>query len=132
MLNSLTYNLPPASRVGLGERLRTFQVPEGTSYDEFCADLFELLDDLQAVENTPAGVENSFVMNRIRDHMSHQFPTVLHLVFPRDKATANLPYNSVAFLKEEIKYSLPNRIEAKPAEESIRLPALSPDPKRAK
>lgn len=94
LLNYTSHNLPSDSRVCLIEQLRTFQVEQGTIYDSFCQQLFVSLDKIIFVEDTPAGVEASYAIYRVRDHISHQFPKQLHLVFTSKKVTANLPYSS--------------------------------------
>lgn len=61
-------------------------------------------------------------MDRVRDHVSHQYSNQLHSVFAREKATANPPCSSVSGLKDELKLSLPRRSKAEPASSDILQP----------
>lgn len=113
--------MPLDSQVGLFERVHTFQVTAGTTYDILCQQFFGLLDENCSIEGNPAGVEKtSFVMDRVRDHISHQLPSKNHQVFPREKCTSDLPYASIAELKEELFFPLPSRTKAEPPARSSR------------
>lgn len=102
--------MPPDSHVGLSERLSTFQVPSGTTYAILFQQLSVSWDDIRSVEGTPAGVETSYVMDRVWDHISCQYLSKLHPLFPREKYASSLPYAFIAELKEGLKSSLPSRI----------------------
>ena len=107
------------------ERLRTFHVEVGTSYDVFCQRLFPLLDEIMAAEKTTFRVDTSFVRDRAREHISFQYPTQLHSVFPKQLASIALPFESVERLKHELRLSLPCKVEAKPPSTST---AMNPGP----
>lgn len=80
------------------------------------------LDEIRSVEGTPAERKTSYIMDRVLDHISHGFPCKLDQMFPREKCTSNLPYVSIAKLKEELN-SPPVRIKEGPSSSSIANPA---------
>lgn len=81
------------------------------AYDVFCQQLLIFLDETIAVDGTPTGVETSYFMDRVREHISHQYPNKLYQVFPREKMTANLPTHPLLHLRTST--SFPFLAEAK-------------------
>lgn len=47
-----SYNMPSDYQAGLSERLQTFQVVPGTTYDAIYQQWFVLLDEIRSVEGT--------------------------------------------------------------------------------
>lgn len=85
LLQEIAYDMPSDSQIRPSERLHTLKFTAGTTHDIFYQQVFDLLDEIRSVEGSIAEVETSYAMDRVRDHISNQFPTKVHHVFSLER-----------------------------------------------
>ena len=86
--------------VNLSERLRTFHIPEGETFEVCCHKLFALLDEIKTSQSTTKKAINlSYIMDYIRENVGIQFPYMTILLYPETLLHVDTPYPSTDALR---------------------------------
>ena len=109
MANDLQASDPPAN---LSEDIRTIAVPAGTSFSAYGLLLFKLLDSVENASNTPQSVNVATVMDFVRKSIFAQFPAKIEELFPSDRRSCELPYNSIDELRKRFEYHMPDSVQS--------------------
>ena len=107
--NDLQASDPP---VNLSEDLRTFSVPAGTSFSAYGLLLFKVLDSVENASNTPQSVNLATVMDHARKSIFAQFPTKIQELFPGERRSCELPYNSINELRKRFESHMPDSVQS--------------------